>query len=49
MNFIEIEGSTDEKIKALENLNIQNAKFETGLQEMKDVVKYIYYIMPMSR
>lgn len=41
MNFIEIEGSTDEKINALENLNIQNEKFQIGLQEIKDVVKYI--------
>ena len=31
MNFIEIKGSTDEKIQDLENLKISNEKFEKGL------------------
>lgn len=41
MKFIEIQGSTDEKIQALENLKISNEKFEKGLQELREVVKYI--------
>ena len=41
MNFIQISGSNDEKIKALENLNITNETFEQGLSELKEVVKYI--------
>ena len=41
INFIEIKGTTDEKINKLENLNINNELFKQGLQELKDVVKYI--------
>lgn len=41
IDFIEVEGTTDEKLKALDNLNIQNEKFQKGLQELKDVVKYV--------
>ena len=43
ISFIEIEGTTDEKLKALENLNIQDEKFQKGLQELSDVVKYVRY------
>lgn len=41
MKFIEIEGTTDEKIRALENLNFENDLFIQGLAELKEVVKYI--------
>ena len=41
MCFIDIKGSTDEKLKALKNLKISNEKFEIGLQELENVVKYI--------
>lgn len=41
IEFIKINGNTDEKIEKLESLNIENELFKTGLQELKDVVKYI--------
>lgn len=41
VDFIRIHGTTDEKIKALENLKIDNETFIKGLQELQDVVKYI--------
>ena len=41
MEFIEIDGTTDEKIAKLENLNISNELFTKGLEELKQVVKYV--------
>ncbi len=41
MQFIEIEGTTDEKLQALENLNFTSATFNQGLEELKEVVKYV--------
>ena len=41
MSFIAIEGSNDEKIVALNNLGISDEKFQKGLQELTDVVKYM--------
>lgn len=41
MNFIEISGTTDEKLLALEELNINNELFAEGLNELKEVVKNI--------
>ena len=41
MRFLGIEGNNDEKIKALESLNIINELFEEGLRELKEVVKFI--------
>ena len=41
INFIEIEGTTDEKIQKLNELNIKNEEFETGLNELTQVVKYV--------
>jgi len=41
MEFIEIQGNTDEKIKALEEQKIANELFNQGLIELKEVVKYI--------
>ncbi len=41
MYFIEIKGSTDEKLQALKDLKISSEKFEKGLQELENVVKYI--------
>ena len=41
MKFIQIEGTSDEKIKELENLGIKNETFITGLSELKDIVKNI--------
>ena len=41
IEFIKIEGTTDEKIKALESLNIQNETFIKGLNELREVVKYM--------
>ncbi len=41
MNFIEIEGNTDEKIQKLQNLNIENETFKLGLEELTQVVKNV--------
>ena len=41
IDFINIKGTTDEKINALESLNIDNETFKTGVEELKEVVKYI--------
>jgi len=41
INFIQTNGTTDEKIEALENINIDNEMYKTGLNELKEVVKYI--------
>lgn len=41
MEFLSIEGSNDKKIAGLENLNIQDEIFQNGLNELKQVLKYI--------
>ena len=41
MEFILIKGNTEEKINALENLKIENNIFNEGLEELKEVIKYI--------
>ena len=41
ISFIETEGTTDEKLDKLSKLNIDNESFATGLNELKEVVKYI--------
>lgn len=41
IQFIEIDGTTDEKLNALDGLNIKNDLFVEGLRELKEVVKYI--------
>lgn len=41
LTFIEIDGTTDEKISKLENLGILNEMFTQGLEELKQVVKHI--------
>ena len=41
LDFIEIEGSTDEKIEKLNNLGIDNETYLKGLQELTQVIKYI--------
>ena len=41
MDFIEIDGTTDEKLEKLQDLNIQNETFQTGLEELTQVVKYV--------
>lgn len=41
LEFISISGNNEEKIEALEKLNIKNEVFEKGLFELKKVVKYI--------
>ena len=41
MKFISIDGDNENKIKALENLNINDEIFQEGLNELKEVVKYI--------
>ena len=41
LEFISISVNNEEKIEALEKLNIKNEVFEKGLFELKEVVKYI--------
>ena len=45
MSFISISGSNDEKIKALENMSISNVTWNNGLNELKEVVKFIRLFM----
>ena len=41
MNFIEIDGSIDEKIEILKQFGITDELFLQGVQELSDVIKYI--------
>lgn len=41
INFIEINGTTDEKLTKLEKLGIDNELYFQGVQELKEVVKHI--------
>ncbi len=41
IQFIEISGTKDEKIEKLEKLGIDNELYNIGVQELKDVIKYI--------
>ena len=41
LEFIEIEGTTDEKLQKLQDLNIENEAFQAGLEELTQVVKYV--------
>ena len=41
MKFITIDGNNEEKIKALETLGIENDVFKEGLNDLKQVFKYI--------
>lgn len=43
IEFIQIKGSNNEILHSLENLNIENENFVLGLEELKDVVKYVKY------
>ena len=41
ISFIEIKGTTDEKLQKLQELNIKNEEFNIGVDELKQVVKYV--------
>ena len=41
IEFITIEGNNDEKIKALEEMQIENETFKQGINELKQVINYI--------
>ena len=41
INFIEIDGITDEKLQKLQDLNIENETFKLGLEELTQVVKNV--------
>ena len=41
INFIEIEGTSDEKIEKLENLGIENETYLKGVEELKTVIKNV--------
>ena len=45
MNFILISGNNDEKIKALEKITISNNTWNEGLNDLKEVVKFIRIFM----
>ena len=41
IKFIDIQGTTDEKIKELEKLEINTESFNTGINELESVISYI--------
>lgn len=41
IDFIEIQGSNDEKLSKLKSFNFKNEIFANGVQELEDVVKYM--------
>ena len=41
LDFINIKGTTDQKLKALSNLKVNNENFQKGVEELSEVVKYI--------
>ena len=41
VDFLEIAGTTDEKVQALENMGIQSELFQKGVEELKTVVGYV--------
>ena len=41
INFIEINGTTDEKLKKLKELGIENELYKQGVQELEEVIKHI--------
>lgn len=41
IDFIKISGTTDEKISKLDQINIENEIYKTGVEELKTVVNYI--------
>ena len=41
IKFITIKGTTDDKLKELQNLNIKNETYLEGMQELKKVIEYI--------
>ena len=45
MNFISISGSNDEKIQALENMDIINETWNEGLKDLKEVISFIRIFM----
>lgn len=45
MNFISISGTNDEKLQALEKMDISNETWNSGLEDLKEVVKFIRIFM----
>lgn len=41
IKLIQINGTTDEKLQALDNLEIENETYNEGVTELKEVIKYI--------
>ena len=41
MNFIKITGTNDEKIQKIEKLKIENDTYKKGIEEIKEVIKYV--------
>ena len=39
--FLTITGTTDEKVKKLEDMNLKEKEFLTGIEELKEVIKYV--------
>lgn len=45
MNFISISGTNDEKLQALKKMDISNETWNSGLEDLKEVVKFIRIFM----
>lgn len=41
VSFIKIDGTTDEKLAKLDKMDIENETYQKGVNELKDVIKYI--------
>ena len=41
IKLIQINGTTDEKLQALDNLKVENETYNEGVKELKEVIKYI--------
>lgn len=41
IRLIQINGTTDEKLQALDNLKVENETYNEGVKELKEVIKYI--------
>ena len=50
INFIKIDGTSDEKISKLQNLGIDNETYKKGVEELAEVIKNIrsYFVRDVS-
>ena len=45
LDFIEIDGTTDQKLQKLEDLKIENEAFKTGLEELTEVLHHFLHLI----